>query len=131
MTVILDKSAIKGIEQKAYSCLGKTAKTLQDEIREEMVIPRAEGNLQGEAFHVDTSTEQKGYVRMSFNAPYARRLYYHPEYKFHKSPWTDSKGNSYEGNPNAQGLWLRHWQKKGKHAKRPKEIFEGLLKMKL
>lgn len=120
MTVILDKSAIKGIEQKAYSCLGKTAKVLQDEIRQEMVVPRDTGNLQNEAFHVDTSTEQKGYVRLSFNAPYARRLYYHPEYNFR----TDQ-------NPNAQGLWLRHWQKKGKHAKRPKEIFESLLKMKL
>ena len=64
--VILDKSAIKGIEQKAYKCLGMTAILLQGEIRNEMVIPRAGGNLQGEAFHVDTTTEQKGYVRMEF-----------------------------------------------------------------
>lgn len=131
MTVILDKSAIKGIEQKAYKCLGKTAKTLQDEIREAQVIPRMDGNLSGEAFHVDTTTEQKGYVRMSFNAPYARRLYYHPEYHFHKEPWTDAKGNNHDGNPNAQGLWLRHWQKKGKYAKRPQEILSEFLKREL
>ena len=120
MTVILDKSAIKGIEQKAYKCLGKTAKVLQDDIRQAMVIPRDTGNLQNEAFHVDTTTEQKGYVRMSFNAPYARRLYYHPEYNFR----TDQ-------NPNAQGLWLRHWQKKGKHEKRPQEILSEFLKREL
>lgn len=120
MTVILDKSAIKGIEQKAYKCLGKTAKVLQDDIRQAMVVPRDTGNLQNEAFHVDTTTEQKGYVRLSFNAPYARRLYYHPEYNFR----TDK-------NPDAQGLWLRHWQAKGKYAKRPQEILSEFLKREL
>ena len=35
--------------------------------------------------------------------PYARRLYYHPEYHFNK-----------EHNPNAGGKWLAPWLKGGK-----------------
>lgn len=115
--VILDQSAIKGIEKKAYKYLGMTAKVLQGDIRQAMVIPRDTGNLQGEGFYVDTTTESKGYVRMRFTPPYSRRLYYHPEYNFR----TDK-------NPNAQGQWLRHWLKGGKYESRPKEIFEELLK---
>ena len=118
--VILDKSAIQGIERKCLRCLGKTAKVLQGEIRNSMVVPRDTGHLQNEAFHVDTTTEMQGYVRMSFNTPYARRLYFHPEYNFR----TDQ-------NPSAQGLWLRHWQKGGDRENRPKEIFEALVKMEL
>lgn len=119
-TVIFDKQAIAGIQWKALKCLGMTGKVLQGEIRNAMVIPRDMGNLQNEAFHVDTSTERQGYVRMSFNAPYARRLYFHPEYNFR----TDQ-------NPNAEGLWLRHWMKGGDKEKRPAEIFGGLLKKQL
>ena len=118
--VILDREAIRSVERKAYKCLGLTAKVLQDEIRQAQVIPRDVGTLQGEAFVVDTSTEQKGYVRMSFNTPYARRLYFHPEYNFR-----------HDQNPNAQGLWLRSWQKGGKKEKRPADIFEKLLKKEL
>lgn len=125
--VILDKSAINGIERKALKCLGKTAKVLQDDIREAQVIPRMTGTLNNEGFAVDTSTENKGYVRMRFTPPYSRRLYYHPEYNFHTSSWSDGK-RTYDGNPHAQGKWLRHWLKGGKWAKRPAEIFEAFLK---
>ena len=126
--VILNKAAIKNIEQKAYKCLGETAKVLQDEIREAGVIPRMDNHLAGEKFIVDTSTEGKGYVRMRFEGPYARRLYFHPEYNFHKSPWTGPDGRSHDGNPNAQGEWLKPWLKGGKYQKRPREIFAALLK---
>lgn len=118
--IILDRMAIKNIEKKAYRCLGLTAKTLQDDIREAQVVPRDVGKLQGEAFVVDTSTENKGFVRMKFQTPYARRLYFHPEYNF-----------SHDENPNAQGRWLSLWQKGGKYQKRPKEIFEAYLKREL
>ena len=115
--VILDRAAIKDVEKKAYKCLGMTGKVLQDEIRQAQVVPRDTGNLQNESFVVDTTTEQKGYVRLRFTAPYSRRLYFHPEYNFR----TDE-------NPHAQGLWLRHWQKGGQYEKRPAEILHDLIK---
>lgn len=118
--VILDQNAIKNIERKAFKCLGMTAKVLQDDIRQAQVVPRDLGTLQGEAFLADTSTEQKGYVTLKFQTPYARRLYFHPEYNFR----TDQ-------NPNAQGMWLKPWMKGGKYQNRPQEILEKLLKMEL
>ena len=111
--VILNKSAIKGIERKALDCLGITAEVLQDEIREAQVIPRDTGNLQNEGFVVDTSAQQRGTVRLRFTPPYARRLYYHL---------------SHVKNPNSQGLWLKSWMKGGQYEKRPAQIFEELLK---
>ena len=120
MSIQWDVKGLKHIDDELARALGISAHLLQDEIRDAQVIPRMDGTLSGEAFKVDDSHAKSGVVRFSFNTPYARRLYYHPEYNFR----TDQ-------NPNAQGLWLRHWQKKGKHAKRPKEIFESLLKMKL
>lgn len=120
INIKLDKNAIKGIEQKAYKCLGLTARVLQDDIREAMVVPRDTGNLQNEGFFVDNSTEKKGFVRLQFTPPYSRRLYFHPEYKFNR-----------DKNPNAQGMWLRAWQKGGKHEKRAQEVFSELLKKEL
>ena len=115
--VILDHNAIQGVEKKAYQALGMTAKVLQDEIRDEEVIPMDTGHLSGEAFFVDTTTEMKGYVRMIFQTPYARRLYFHPEFHFRKGY-----------HANAQGLWIKPWQNGGKYEKRPQEIFAKILK---
>ena len=115
--VILDTSALSKMDQKIARALALTGKVLQDDIREEMVVPRAEGTLQGEAFYVDDKKADKGIVSLRFSTPYARRLYYHPEYNFRQ-----------DKNPNAQGMWLVHWLKGGKHQERPKKIFVEILK---
>lgn len=113
-----DMAGIKRVDQKMADTLAKSAYVLQDEVREEQVVPRAVGTLQGEAFKVDPETAKQGYVTLNFNTPYARRLYYHPEYHFR----TDE-------NPNAQGMWMRHWLKGGKYENRFSQIFRKLLKL--
>lgn len=123
-----DTAGLKKVDDRMTRALASSAYVLQDEIREAQVIPRMDGTLSGEAFYVDTATAKQGYVTLGFNTPYARRLYFHPEYNFHKSPWSDSKGN-HDGNPNAQGLWMRHWMKGGKYEKRFSQIFKALLKL--
>ena len=115
--VIFDTSALAKIDQKIARALALTGTTLQDDIREEMVVPRAEGTLQGEAFFVDDKNAKKGIVSLRFSTPYARRLYYNPQYNFRQ-----------DQNPNAQGMWLVPWLKGGKYQKRPQEIFAELLK---
>ena len=112
-----DDVGIKITDKKMKDALAKSVYVLQDEIREEQVIPRAEGTLQGEGFTIVDHSQEK-YMDMSFSTPYARRLYFHPEYNFR----TDQ-------NPNAQGLWLRHWLKGGKYQNRLAQIFEGILKL--
>lgn len=116
ITIHIDKKAVRAIEEQANRALTLTAHVLQDEIREEMIVPRDTGHLQNEAFFVDSTEESRGRVRLVFSTPYARRLYYHPEYNFRR-----------DKNPNAQGLWLRPWQRGGIYQNRPQEIFEAIL----
>ena len=124
-----DIKGLKHVDSQMANALAKSAYVLQDDIREEQVIPRKVGTLQGEAFYVHTDTAKRGYVTLGFNTPYARRLYFHPEYHFHREAWVDTDGKTYEGNPNAQGEWLRHWLKGGKYQNRFKQIYEGILKL--
>lgn len=120
INIKLNRRALKKIRNKANQALAQTGLVLQDDMREEQIIPRDTGALQNEKFYVDTTQKDKGKVVLTFEGPYARRLYYHPEYNFSK-----------EKNPNAQGLWMRPWQKGGNHEGRAKEIFEALLKRSL
>lgn len=113
-----DMAGLRHVDKKMSDTLARSAYVLQDDIREAQVVPRALGTLQGEAFTVDPTTANRGFVTLNFNTPYARRLYYHPEYHFR----TDE-------NPNAQGEWMRHWMKGGKYEKRFSQIFRGLLKL--
>ena len=53
------------------------------------------GTLQNKSTFVDDSKKNLGKVSIVSDTPYARRLYYHPEYNFLKIH-----------NPNAGGLWF-------------------------
>ena len=123
-----DMAGLKKVDDRMEFALARSAYVLQDEIREAQVIPRMDGTLSGEGFYVDPKTAKQGYVTLGFNTPYARRLYFHPEYNFHTAPWSDARGN-HDGNPNAQGEWMRHWMKGGKYEKRFSQIFKALLKL--
>lgn len=64
------------------------------------VIPFDTGTLQNSGGAIEQH-EEGGEIVTTLcigDTPYARRLYFHPEYNF-------QKGN----NPNAQGLWASHW----------------------
>lgn len=123
-----DVAGLKKVDARMATALATSAYVLQDEIREAQVIPRMDGTLSGEGFYVDPKTAKQGYVTLGFNTPYARRLYFHPEYNFHTAPWSDARGN-HDGNPNAQGEWMRHWMKGGKYERRFSQIFNSLLKL--
>ena len=124
-----DIQGCKKVDQAMATALARSAYVLQDEIREEQVIPRMDGTLSGEAFGVNPKTAKRGYVTLNFNTPYARRLYYHPEYHFHKEPWVDHGGSRHVSNPQAQGEWMRHWLPGGKYQNRFAQIFKGILNL--
>ena len=127
-TFRFDDVGVNLVDKKMKDALAKSVYVLQDEIREAQVIPRMLGTLQGEAFTIIDKSHRK-FMDMAFSTPYARRLYFHPEYNFHREPWTDAKGNTYEGNPNAKGKWLEDWCKGGVKEHRLSEIYEGVLKL--
>lgn len=71
-----------------------TMEALKRDIEKAEIVPRDIGTLE-ESVTANTGFINKGTVKLEYNTPYARRLYYHPEYNFQT-----------EENANAQGKWL-------------------------
>lgn len=101
--VKLNMPKIKSLSQAQVTALEQTAEALHTEVVQAQVVPFDTGNLQGESFFVDTSQASSGKVSLVHNTPYARRMYYHPEYHFSK-----------DENPNAKGKWFEDWEPGGK-----------------
>lgn len=91
-------AVINNIEKAAQDALAKTAEALHTEVVQAQVVPRDTGALQNEKFFVDDEEKDSGSTSLVFEGPYARRLYYHPEYNF------QTQENSF-----AQGKWLTPW----------------------
>lgn len=108
-TITIYHQNIAALSSLAKQALVMTAEALHTKVVQACVVPRDTGLLQGEAFFVDTNNAENGAVSLVHSTPYARRLYFHPEYNFHREEWLDSKGRSHPGNPNAQGAWLDEW----------------------
>ncbi len=87
----LNQEAIKKIQDAAVKALPLTMEAMKTEINNMQVVPKETGNLEESA--VTGAENSRGYL--SYNTPYARRLYYNPQFNFR----TDK-------NPNAQGRWL-------------------------
>ena len=83
-----------------------------NETRNDQVMPFDTGNTQNESTYVDDSKLDKGRVNIVTDNPYARKLYYHPEYNFKKLK-----------NINARGEWWEEWLSGGK-ATRAQRLFE-------
>lgn len=116
MKIHIDTKGIKAAEEDLLRALALTALSLQRRVREADVVPRDTGQLEDVKFFVDDSQLEKGVVSLVFEGPYARRLYYHPEYNF-----------SHAENPNAQGLWMSLWEPGGVYGDEPQEIFNEIL----
>lgn len=116
-TIKLNMPRVKQLDKAAVRALEKTAEALHTEVVQAQVVPRMDGALQGEKMFVDTSGITAGKVSIIHEGPYARRLYYHPEYNFQKEPWEEDVKNkdgtishlTHEGNPNAKGRWFEDW----------------------
>lgn len=103
-TVRMNMSRIRRLSKAAVSALEQTAEAVHTEVVQAQVFPFDTGNLQNESTFVDYSKSAQGKATIVSDTPYARRLYYHPEYDFK----TDE-------NPNAKGHWYEDWEKGGKH----------------
>lgn len=104
-SIKLDLPKIRELTQAQVTALEQTAEALHTEVVQAQVVPRDTGNLQGESFFADYSESSHGKVTLVHSTPYARRLYFHPEYHF-----------SRDENPNAKGMWFEDWLPGGKEA---------------
>lgn len=103
--ITINNRKIRQLTQAAITALEQTGEALHSEVQQAQVIPRKKGTLQGESFFEDHKGAKVGIVELIQSTPYARRLYYHPEYHFDKSE-----------NPNARGAWFEDWLPGGKDA---------------
>lgn len=116
-TVKLNMSRIKQLNRAAVTALEKTAEALHTEVVQAQVMPFKTGNLQNESTFVDNSSSQHGEATLVSSTPYARRLYYHPEYHFDTGE-----------NPNAKGKWYEDWLPEGKEADFAPKAFKKFYK---
>ncbi|RHU85727.1 hypothetical protein DXC26_00665 [Clostridiaceae bacterium OM08-6BH] len=116
-TVKLNMPRIHELSQAAVRALELTAEALHTEVVQAQVMPFDTGHLEEDATFVDYSNSQNGKVTLVSSTPYARRLYYHPEYNFQTKE-----------NPNAKGKWLDDWLPGGNEADFAPNAFKRLYK---
>ena len=89
----LNMSVLNMLDGAQFTALAQTGDATLTELRDRGVMPFDTGNLQNDSTFVDDS--QKTTVSIVSSTPYARRLYFHPEYNYRR-------GN----NANAGGKWF-------------------------
>jgi hypothetical protein len=114
--VKLDQSKINKLAQAQIRALEMTAEAVKSDVVASQVVPKDVGTLERSAY-VETSKSKEGKAAVGFNTPYARRLYYHPEYNFR----TDK-------NPNAQGRWMDMYLPGGSKERFAQNTFTRFLK---
>lgn len=102
--VKLNMPAISQLCNAQIEALEQTAEALHTKVVQRQVMPFATGNLQNENTFVDYSQSPNGKASIVSSTPYARRLYFHPEYHFKK-----------DENPYAQGKWYEDYIPGGKY----------------
>nr|DAO64478.1 MAG TPA: Minor capsid protein [Caudoviricetes sp.] len=110
--VTLFRRSVQQLTEAQTAALEKTVEALHTEVQQAQVMPRDTGALQNEKTFVDKTNAKNGKVLLISEGPYARRLYYHPEYNFHK-----------EENPDAKGRWLEDWMPGGRKENFVQETF--------
>ncbi len=132
--VKINHQRIKQLSESSILALEQTAEALHTEEVQAAIIPRDSGTLEGEAFFVDKSQSSGGKVSLVNTTPYARRLYYHPEYHFHQQPWEETiykqdeteRTVKHDGNSNAKGKWHEDWLAGGSKADFVPKTFKKL-----
>lgn len=92
-TVELNTSILDSLDRAQLEALAKTGDATLTELRDRQVMPFDTGNLQNDSTFLDDS--QKGKVSIVSSTPYARRLYFHPEYNYRRN-----------NNSSAGGRWF-------------------------
>ena len=94
-TIKLNEAKLKELTRQQYISLAQTADALVTDLRDSQTMPFDTGNLQNDSTFLDDRQKEQGRVSIVSSTPYARRLYYHPEYNFRTT-----------NNRNAGGKWI-------------------------
>lgn len=108
--------AVSKLNQAVINSLDATSEMLVADVVDKQVMPFDVGTLQ-KSIHVNDSNIEKGYALITVQTPYARRLYYHPEYTF------QTKNNQYAG-----AHWYNPWLPGGKYQSYCRSCYVDFLK---
>lgn len=133
MKITLNQVNINMINENAKLALVETAEAIKTDLIQSQTMPFGKtrynkdgkvvyqgGTLQNDSTFVDDKRIIKGVVKIVSDTPYARKMYFHPEYNFNK-----------DKNPNAGGRWLDPYidgDKKDLPAKYYKKFLQRRLK---
>ena len=95
-TVTLNKAKLEKLTKAQSTSLAQTADALLTDLRDEQLMPFNTGNLQNDSTSVDDSQKEKGRASIVSTTPYARRLYFHPEYNFRRNNNARAGGKWFE-----------------------------------
>ncbi len=101
-TINLNFGLLKQLDTNSQKALRLTTDALLTEVKNAEVMPFETGNLQNENTFADYSLSANGVTSIVSSTPYARRLYFHPEYNFNKLE------HAFAG-----GKWFEPWLKGG------------------
>ena len=79
----LDQAMLSKLDHIQYDILPQVADATLTELRDRQSMPFDTGNLQNDSTFVDDSRITR--VSIVSSTPYARRLYFHPEYNFRRN----------------------------------------------
>lgn len=95
VSVKLDSNKLKFLAEMQKKAIELTCEAVLSDIKTSEVVPKDTGTLEDSGF-VDLTEINYGVCRIIFDTPYARRMYWHPEYNFR-----------HDKNINAQGKWMQ------------------------
>lgn len=116
-TFTLNMPVIRRLDNAARQTLAQTADAVMTDAKTRQVMPFDTGTLQNDSTFLDTSNLNKGHTEIVSSTPYARRLYFHPEYDFSKAE-----------NAHAGGKWFKDYLPGGKKQNFAVETFGRLYK---
>ena len=90
----LNMSVLNMLDNAQFEALAQTADATLTELRDRHVMPFDTGNLQNDSTFVDDSQRDK--VSIVSSTPYARRLYFHPEYNYRRGNNASAGGKWFE-----------------------------------
>ena len=90
----LNMSVLNMLDNAQYEALAMTADATLTELRDRQTMPFDTGNLQNDSTFVDDSQRDK--VSIVSSTPYARRLYFHPEYNYRRGNNASAGGKWFE-----------------------------------
>lgn len=115
VTIFTEK--LEALDIASQKALELTAEAVHTEVVQAQVIPFDTGHLQNDSTYVDLDEAPNGHAELVSSTPYARRLYFHPEYDFSK-----------EENPNAKAGWFNDWAEGGANESFAGETFAALFR---